>query len=66
VLNKQSRTAKKRWAFGLGVGRGANNFSTYKKQLITKCYTGSWNWRSLANMVMNLPFSPIKAWEILK
>jgi hypothetical protein len=27
ILNKQSRTADKRWSYRLGVGRGANNFS---------------------------------------
>jgi hypothetical protein len=27
ILNKQSRTADKGWAFSLGVGRGANNSS---------------------------------------
>jgi hypothetical protein len=27
ILNKQSRTADKRWSSSLGVGRGANNSS---------------------------------------
>jgi hypothetical protein len=35
ILNKQSRTADKGWFSSLGVGRGANNSSPYKKKA---CY----------------------------
>ena len=34
VLNKQSRTADKRWSSGLGVGWGANNSSLLKRILL--------------------------------
>ena len=36
ILNKQSRTVDKGWTSGLGVGRGANNSYTVKKNVL--CY----------------------------
>jgi hypothetical protein len=42
TLTKQSRTADKGMSSGLGVGRGANNFSLLKKKrIITVRYTGT-------------------------
>ena len=34
ILNRQSRTADKGWSSNLGVGRGANNSSPYKRILL--------------------------------
>jgi hypothetical protein len=36
ILNKQSRTADKEWSSSLGVGRGANNSSLWKRVFFTK------------------------------
>jgi hypothetical protein len=36
ILNKQSRTAEKGWSSSLGVGRGANNSSPWKRIFVTK------------------------------
>jgi hypothetical protein len=40
LLNKQSQTANEMWSSSFEVGRRANS-SSPKKQLVTKCYTGS-------------------------
>jgi hypothetical protein len=40
TLNKQLRTANKGWASGLGVGRGANNSSSYKHSLLRNVTKG--------------------------
>jgi len=53
ISSKQLRTADYRWSFSLGVGRGTNNSSPWKKdQPVTKCYTGPrqngrllWTWQ---------------------
>ena len=38
ILNKQSRTADKGWSSGLGVGRGVNKSSPYKRILLRIVY----------------------------
>jgi len=40
TVNKQSRSGDKGWSWRLGNGRGPNKTPHYKKQLVTKCYTG--------------------------
>jgi len=48
LLNKQSRTADRGWFASLGVGRGVNSSSPWKKkQLVTKCYTVTRSWMYL-------------------
>jgi len=37
-----------------GLGEGPTTGHRKKKQLVTKCYIGPWNWRALVNTVMNL------------
>jgi hypothetical protein len=68
ILNKQSRTADKRWSSSLGVGHGANNFSPYKISLLSQRASDLDSldrrpnylaqdmdqWRALVNTVMNL------------
>jgi hypothetical protein len=39
ILNKQSRTADKRWSSRWWLGDGLT-IHYYKKQLVTKCYLG--------------------------
>ena len=39
ILNKQSRTADKRWSTSFGVGLGANNSSTQKRFTLRNVHT---------------------------
>ena len=41
VLNKQSRTADKRWSSSLGIERGAKNSSLQKRNLLRNIHTKS-------------------------
>jgi len=49
-LNKQSRTADKRWSSSLEVGRGGNS-SQYKNQHITKTFHRTSEGRNLLHAV---------------
>jgi hypothetical protein len=44
TMNKQSRTADKRWYCRLRVKRGANKSLTLKNKLIAKCHEESQDW----------------------
>jgi len=42
ILNKQSRTAKKRWSSSFGVKRGADNSSSLKMTHVPQKWINSW------------------------
>jgi hypothetical protein len=42
ILNKQLRSADKRWSSRLRVVRGANNSSPYKNKLVTRIHKKPW------------------------